>query len=260
VQRAAKPVKKIERAGCVFWQVELKKTHVTESYGFTQISGKEWALEHEDGPEHLIIGKIMNSGLLHRWNQEHPDAEVIPTDRIVAVNNFTNLPQMLEAQQDTKLEMIICRFPETFELNLSKNGRRFGFTFEKPDGMKEIRITKVLTEGAVLESNKQMIQTLNWHRVVLPEMHVFQVNDVNSDAMALANELRVCETARMHIRRPKEELVDEDLESDPPGSDDQAAAQESSMATQSSPAQQQQQQQPQQPKASGMFLSKNDFW
>merc|ERR1719487_1216032 len=68
-KRPQKPVKKIERAGCVFWQVELKKTHPSESYGFTQISGKEWKLDVEDGPEHWLVKRIVYPGLLGQWNQ-----------------------------------------------------------------------------------------------------------------------------------------------------------------------------------------------
>lgn len=202
----AKPVKKIERAGCVFWQVELKKTQNGESYGFTQISGKEWKLDSADGPEHWLVKRIMSPGLLDKWNQEHPDAEVLPTDRIVAVNEFTTLNAMQEAQQESQIKMTICRFPEIFELQLKKNGQKLGFMFEKPEsgGQPEIRITKVLPEGALPESNRKEIKALRWHRVVLPEMCITAVNEVEGDATRLGEELRVCETVRLRIRRPKE--------------------------------------------------------
>eukprot|EP00746_Dinoflagellata_sp_MGD_P000829 gnl/MRDRNA2_/MRDRNA2_101528_c0_seq1.p1 gnl/MRDRNA2_/MRDRNA2_101528_c0~~gnl/MRDRNA2_/MRDRNA2_101528_c0_seq1.p1 ORF type:complete len:833 (+),score=246.65 gnl/MRDRNA2_/MRDRNA2_101528_c0_seq1:139-2637(+) len=206
VVKAAKPVKKIERAGCVFWQVELKKSHPSDSYGFTQISGKEWKLDIEAGPEHWLVKRIMNPGLLYHWNQEHPECPVIPTDRIVAVNEFTTLAEMQEAQQESQIKMTICRFPETFELQLQKNGQKLGFMFEKPgpDDQAEIRITKVLQEGALPASNRKEIKSLRWHRVVLPEMCITAVNDVEGDATRLGEELRVCETVRLRIRRPQE--------------------------------------------------------
>lgn len=110
--------------------------------------------------------------------------------------------------------MMICRFPEIFELTVSKNGQRLGFTFEKPAGQAEIRITSILPQGAVADSNKIMIKSMNWHRVVLPEMRIVAVNAVEGDANIMATELRNCETAKFRIRRPNE--LAEELHCDEP--------------------------------------------
>eukprot|EP00746_Dinoflagellata_sp_MGD_P004047 gnl/MRDRNA2_/MRDRNA2_107842_c0_seq1.p1 gnl/MRDRNA2_/MRDRNA2_107842_c0~~gnl/MRDRNA2_/MRDRNA2_107842_c0_seq1.p1 ORF type:complete len:945 (+),score=259.56 gnl/MRDRNA2_/MRDRNA2_107842_c0_seq1:149-2983(+) len=212
VQRVPKPVKKVERNGCVFWQVELKKTHEKDRYGIVQKNAsKEWTLDNEDPPEHLIVERILIPGLLYDWNQEHPDAEVIPTDRILAVNKLTTVAEMHEAQRTSHIKMTICRFPEVFELTLKKDGRKFGFTFERPDDQAPnpgIRITSVMQEGAVPESNRMMIESLNWHLVILPEMYIIAINDVQGNAVMLATELRTCEIARLRIKRP-EELAEE---------------------------------------------------
>merc|ERR550514_1104515 len=99
--------------------------------------------------------------------------------------------------------MMICRFPERFDVELKKGGRKLGFKFEKPSNqtLPELRITEVLKEGVLAECNNTQINQSRWHHVVLPEMRIEAVNEVEEDATKIAEELRQCAVAKLRIRR-----------------------------------------------------------
>lgn len=59
----------------------------------------------------FVMIKTIKGGIIHDWNKTHPEAKVLPTDRIVAVNGKHGNGAMLAAliRDSSQLEMVIQR-------------------------------------------------------------------------------------------------------------------------------------------------------
>lgn len=156
-------------------------------------------------PEHLIVTKINDGGLLERWNLALPDAAVQINDRIVTVNRTGTVENMRRCMQDAVVRLSLVRFPPVFEVELQKRPgvEKLGFKFERPSNLRlsELRVTEVLAEGLLSEWNRRQAAAGRFHLVVTREMRLEAANDVEGDAAGLAEELRSCSAVRLRIRR-----------------------------------------------------------
>lgn len=148
-----------EEDGCLFWQVLLKKEGEQDKFGFAQANGKmefEIRLEGKSfesgkrsrlpGPDMLVVKRIYPDGLLQKWNARAPQLEVRTQDRILAVNDQTDVEAMAREIHAPRIFLQMVRFPDRFIIGLSKeNGSKLGFRFERPQGTfaEEVRITEV---------------------------------------------------------------------------------------------------------------------
>ncbi|CAE7204040.1 EHMT1 [Symbiodinium natans] len=205
-----------EEDGCLFWQVLLKKESDQDKFGFAQANGKmEFEIRLEGkfesskrprlpGPDMLVVKRIYPDGLLQKWNARVPQLEVRPQDRILAVNDQTDVEAMAREIREPRVFLQMVRFPDRFIIGLSKeNGSKLGFRFERPQGTfaEEVRITEVLDDGALMAYNKHQVEMGRYAFVVLPEMRIDRVNDVWGDAELIANELKSAMAVDLHIRR-----------------------------------------------------------
>jgi hypothetical protein len=228
-------VDRIERDGCMFWEVLLKKETAEDKFGFVQANGK---LDFEqrlmaaaeeagaasptatttppstpaastrpdiailNGPEVLVVRKINEGGLLHRYNLRHPEAEVLTTDFICNVNGQTSIEGMQREIRSRRIHLQIMRYPESFTVPLQKNGRKLGFKFDKirPNST-YLRISEILPDGALPEWNKQQVNASRWHLAVLPDMMISTVSNVTGDSQQLVNELKTAEELTLYVQR-----------------------------------------------------------
>jgi len=209
------PVHSEVKDGCLFWEIVLEKESEEDKFGFAQANGKldfesrmsgssrdegEWrALP---GPQALIVRRINPHGLLHRWNQLHPEAQVRPQDRIVSVNGSYSVQAMQHEIRSTKICAEIMRYPEVFAVTLRREGRRLGFRIEysQDSDMAEVRISQ-LTEGALPVHNAEQVRAGMWHYVVLPDMRIQAANGASGRAALIAEELKRCEIVTLIVNR-----------------------------------------------------------
>jgi len=210
--------------GCLIWEVVLKKESLEDKFGFLQANGKQEfqkrsegmrgeAAEPYQGPEVLLVRKIHEGGLLDRWNNRHPEAAVVPQDRITMVNEETTVEGMQRMIRSPRIVMKMMRYPEEFEVPLRKDGNRLGFRFEKPHGSADLRITEVVPEGALRIYNEAQIALGRWAFVVLPEMRLTGANNVTNNDENIGEYLK--SSARdpeinevtLHMRRAEQRLV-----------------------------------------------------
>jgi len=208
-------VKKEVQDGCEVWMVVLDKDgDDTARFGFSHASGKtKFAKSRGDlgdpdvGPEVLVVKKLSGTGLLDGWNEAHPEASVRPNDRISAVGGSIDIDSMVKTLREPRVEIKITRFPEHFEVTLTKREdmKKYGFKFEKPtnESQQELRITNLGDGGLMEDSNKQYLAKGMFHMVVMPGMCVTAANDKVDDANAIADELRnsVLPGVTLQIRR-----------------------------------------------------------
>jgi len=207
------PIQVEEVDGCIVWDVTLKKDTVEDKFGFAQVNGRaefEVRLPRSEesprldegprGPEVLIVRRIHEGGLLHRWNERHPEAQVLPQDRICAVNHETTVEGMQREIRSRRITLRFMRYPEHFTVNLRKNGRKLGFRIQ-PASLQDLRVTEVLPVGAMMAYNMEQTDGGHWHRVVLPDMCIEKANAIQGDASAIAEELKGCSEVRMRVRR-----------------------------------------------------------
>merc|ERR1712176_345783 len=103
---------------------------------------------------------------------------------------------MQREMKSQQIHLCLLRYPGSFTISLRKDGRLLGFRFERPacNELDHLRITELLTDGALPEHNEQQALLGCWHRIVLPGMEIQAANCVRGDAMELASELARCET------------------------------------------------------------------
>eukprot|EP00929_Paragymnodinium_shiwhaense_P073842 TRINITY_DN37726_c0_g1_i2.p1 TRINITY_DN37726_c0_g1~~TRINITY_DN37726_c0_g1_i2.p1 ORF type:complete len:861 (+),score=261.38 TRINITY_DN37726_c0_g1_i2:162-2744(+) len=158
------------------------------------------------GPEVLIVRRVHEGGLLERWNKKHPEAEVQPHDRILEVNGETTIAGMQREIRTRRIVLRLIRYPEKFQVSLTKAGKLLGFRLERPaeGAAPEIRISEVLKSGLLSEYNEVQIAEGNWHLVVLADMRIEAVNDVTGDALKMTNELKGADSVLMSVRRAEQ--------------------------------------------------------
>lgn len=203
------PITQGNHDGCTFFTVTLRKDEACKKYGLTPIDGKSdfrkrYAQAKAPAPEHLIVKRVAIGGLLEKWNEDHPDAKVIPADRIVAVNQIKTVTGMKKEFQAPKVAIRIARYPMTFEAEFTKEvGTELGISFQKVVNtrLQELSVTIVAENGLVAEYNKQKVKEGHWHAVILPEMRITFVNDVSGDPNAMAEEIVQSTTVRIRFRR-----------------------------------------------------------
>lgn len=195
------------------WDVDLVKRSESDKFGFSHSSGKAEYLKsigiaentpEVDGPQVLFIRKIGADGLLYAWNEAHGDALVQPGDRINKVNDKATMDEMAQELRGDKVRLEVYRYPEEFEVVLSKKANaKLGFKFEKPtqDKLRDLKITEVGTEGALPEHNQEMAKAGRFHFVVAIGMRIIRVNSVDSDAFAMKEELKSAEGVKIRFRR-----------------------------------------------------------
>jgi len=210
-------VRREERDGCLFWEVMLKKESIGDKFGFAQVNGRaefevrlpapaqtsepEFAPDEAwRGPEVLIVRRIHDGGLLHQWCCRHPEAEVFPQDRVCAVNGELTVEGMQREIRARRILLRFMRYPEHFAVTLKKDGRKLGFRIQ-PSSPQELRITEVLSQGALTAYNRQQVASGLWHYAVLPDMCIESANGVSGDATAIAEELKTCEEVTIRVRR-----------------------------------------------------------
>merc|ERR1712187_587397 len=95
------------------------------------------------------------------------------------------------------------RYPQRFTVPLAKNGRKFGFRFERPQhsNKEDVRITEVSTDGALFLHNTQQVSLGRWQYVILPGMRILAANNVSGDALQITEELKRCNVVTLHVRR-----------------------------------------------------------
>mmetsp|Transcript_137727 Transcript_137727/g.343746 ORF Transcript_137727/g.343746 Transcript_137727/m.343746 type:complete len:633 (+) Transcript_137727:77-1975(+) len=224
-------VKQTAVDGCLTWEVSLRKESEKDKFGFVQANGK---LEFEarlvnpsrrspspgssgpktptrppedcplPGPQVLIVRRIHEGALLHRWNQRHPQIAVKAQDRITSINGESTVDGMQAEIRNPKIHIRFQRYPDRFTVELKKNGQRLGFRFERPaPGVQseEIRIIEVLAQGALPDYNKQQVEAEHWQFVVLPDMRITAANAVRGEAGEIAEELKRCDDVKLEIRR-----------------------------------------------------------
>jgi len=161
------------------------------------------------GPQVLLVRRIHEGALLHRWNQRHPQIAVKSQDRIISINGETTVESMQNEIRKPKVHIKFQRYPERFTVNLKKNGQRLGFRFERPaQGMQseEIRIIEVLPHGALPDYNKQQVDDGHFELAVLPDMRIASANSVKGDATEIAEELKRSDEVKLEIRRAEHVL------------------------------------------------------
>lgn len=210
------------------WQVQMEKTQENDRYGFSHSNGLEKFQKERakgvtnkggneamssspqlqpdttQGPQTLVVKRILDSGLMEQWNQMHPDAVVLPGDRIMEVNGAKSIPEMQTALHAGKVTMTVARYPNIFDIDLQKNAgaRKLGFKFEKPRADKELlKITEVSAVGLLEGFNQQNLAAGRCHFVVTAGMHIEVANGVSGDSSKIAEELRQCEAVRLRIHR-----------------------------------------------------------
>lgn len=210
---AGATVWKSNQDGILVWDVELVKRSEGDKYGFSHSSGKAEYLKsigvaenapEVDGPQVLFIRKIGVDGLLCSWNEAHGDSVVQPGDRIDKVNGKANMDQMAQELRGDKVRLEVHRYPEEFEVSLSKKASpKLGFKFEKPSNEKsrELKITEIGREGALPDQNRQMANAGRFHYVVAMGMRIIKVNSVEGDAFQMKEELRNAEEVTIKVRR-----------------------------------------------------------
>merc|ERR1740138_1608072 len=96
-------IPKVEQDQCLCWDVHLIKKSANQRYGFSHTSGKDefskargYAAQQasEEGPNTLFVKQVRPDGLLYVWNKEHPDAAVLPFDRVAEVNGKKGVEEM----------------------------------------------------------------------------------------------------------------------------------------------------------------------
>jgi len=210
---AGATVWKSNQDGILVWDVELVKRSEGDKYGFSHSSGKAEYLKsigvaenapEVDGPQVLFIRKIGVDGLLCSWNEAHGDSVVQPGDRIDKVNGKASMDQMAQELRGDKVRLEVHRYPEEFEVSLSKKASpKLGFKFEKPSNEKsrELKITEIGREGALPDQNRQMANAGRFHYVVAMGMRIIKVNSVEGDAFQMKEELRNAEEVTIKVRR-----------------------------------------------------------
>jgi len=233
----APPLEKHQGPGYKSWQVTLTKAD-GKKFGFSYLNGKTDFMERRTasgnkdesrdtsamkssqssgdeekkqasvGPELLIVKKVQEEGLLHEWNQVHPDAVVMPGDRVSEVNGSRTLKGMQKELRHNSITMTIMRYGDRFkvELRKRKNQKRLGFKFGKHHGkgeadLKDLKITEVGTSGLLHELNETAISRELWNLVVLPGMKIEAVNSIKGSASQMAEELKTADNVQLLIRR-----------------------------------------------------------
>eukprot|EP00933_Yihiella_yeosuensis_P008309 TRINITY_DN113694_c0_g1_i1.p1 TRINITY_DN113694_c0_g1~~TRINITY_DN113694_c0_g1_i1.p1 ORF type:complete len:660 (-),score=159.18 TRINITY_DN113694_c0_g1_i1:169-2148(-) len=221
-----------EYDGCLHWQVLLKKETVHDKFGFVQANGRhefesrigfvardesengagtgEGDMPRLPGPEVLVVRRVHESGLLQRWNERVPDLAVLCQDRIIAVNEDSTVEGMMREIREPRIFMHIMRFPDTFVVQLSKEGgKKLGFRFERPHNIRseDVRITEITDNGCMMDYNTQQVELGRYAFVVLPEMRIEAVNDVKGDSELISEELKNAAVVNLHIRRVEPVLV-----------------------------------------------------
>jgi len=232
LKKNAVPVSSSSLNGAIVWEIVLAKRDDNAKYGMTHANAKvEFSKEYakacrgdgqsgervatgnlqsvltaEDCPDALVITRVSDQGLLEEWNFIHPEAEVRPGDRIIAVNDCQ---AVLEMQKELRTPSVTCkifRFPDIFHTTLVKreSQSKLGFKFVKPDQRSpqvRLRISTLAQEGLLDEVNRQHMKNNCHHMVVLPGMYIEAANQVEGDCVKIAEELRTCESAELRIRR-----------------------------------------------------------
>jgi hypothetical protein len=221
-RQTIEPIPKTQEQGCLTWEVELVKREEMGRYGFSHVNGREkFQRERQrtrdhtenpesalvEGPEALVVKRISPDGLLAEWNQNHPDAQVHPNDRITQVNGCGVISEMSGQLRSDVVILKVVRYPRFFNITLSRREgfRKLGFKFAQPRSNSNVlKITEVSqheSAGLLEELNQSNLRAGMPHLVVTSGMLIEAVNDVSGDAENLAEALRQSEVISMRIRR-----------------------------------------------------------
>lgn len=219
------PIAAVETNGAAVWEIVLSKRDSKSKYGFWHDNAKvEFAKEYAkalsvdigddsamaldvlapaERPEALVIKRIVKKGLLEEWNYIHPEAEVIPGDRIISVNGATSIMDMQKELRSASITCKVLRPPEIFNTELVKSGqqRKLGFKFEKPANSEVLRITEIVKDGLLDEVNRTHMKNNCHHLVILPGMRIEAANEVAQDCSRILEMIKRNDTVQLQIRR-----------------------------------------------------------
>jgi hypothetical protein len=209
--------REVSKDGCTYWDVILMKNEPSDRYGFSHSSGAdEFARARgalpapasaSAGPDCLIVKQVAPEGILSCWNEDHPEAGVLPTDRIVEVNGATIIADMQRQLQEPVARIRVCRYPSTFALKLTKtDSQKFGVRFRDEAALAgsrlpRLHITEIDSVGLLEQHNISMINQGCFQHVVTQGMCIEAVNDVSGSANRLVEALLGNSSVHMRIWR-----------------------------------------------------------
>jgi len=209
-------VEKVERDGCTFWEVVLGEGDSrTEPFGFSFVSGKVEFAKRRDGrdaagsigPESLLVKRVASGNLLDKWNLAHPDADVVPGDRIVEVNGVAGVKGMSKQLRAPAVRLLVAAYPEWFHVELAQiDAQRpipLGLEWEdvEHESLKELKVTAVSPDGLLEASNQRFIEQGLFHYVVCPGMRIEAVSGVTGNVGLMSARLMEDSAVRLKIRR-----------------------------------------------------------
>merc|ERR1711865_792404 len=115
------------------------------------------------------------------------------------VNDKIIIQEMKQALREESITIKLCRYPMVFHVELQKTEaqKKLGFKFDRPSGANPnpetialLRITEVTAGGLMDESNRGSITDGMPQYIVTPGMIIEAVNEIESSADAIAEELR----------------------------------------------------------------------
>jgi hypothetical protein len=220
-------VKTDDMNGAPVWEITLTKRENNSKYGFWHDNAKvEFAKEYakalqidtsdatsadlnnllapDERPEALLVKRIIKKQLLAEWNLVHPEAEVRPGDKIIAVNGATTIMEMQKELRAASITCKLLRSPEVFSTELHKGGqtqRKLGFKFEKPANSEVLRITEVVKDGLLDETNRSHMKKGCHHLVVMPGMRIEAANGIAQNTDKLLDMIKKNDAVQLQIRR-----------------------------------------------------------
>jgi hypothetical protein len=200
-------IPKVEQAQCLCWDVHLIKKASNQRYGFSHTSGKDEfnkaragaTQATEEGPSTLFVKQVRPDGLLYIWNKEHPDAAVLPFDRVAEVNGKKGVEEMQNELRAPSVLLRVVRYPGNFEVDITRDTaeQKLGIKFEKPTGddasaplkdasissgsnrpVDELRVVGLMPQGLLEELNKKHMAEGLYQFVVTNGMYVSGANGI----------------------------------------------------------------------------------
>lgn len=222
----------IDSSGCLRWEVSLRKARPKDMFGFAHaVDMAEFerlrpGMFNGDGPGGLMVRRVLDVGALNAWNLAHPDAAVLPTDRIRRVNKTAVAEAMQRELRKPAVRLQVVRYPDRFLVRIPPTEASQGDSLghgQAASSMpvlglavarinrKHAQITKVDPGGLVEAWNQQKIAQGLYHFVVTEGMRIEAMNEFeatnNFDALveelaspfkrAATIRIRRCEMARL---------------------------------------------------------------
>jgi len=161
----------------VEWQATLQKPDKKAVFGLAHMPAK-------DGASVLVVAQFLEDGPVGRWNTNcklagKPEHMIRVGDRIVQVNGGELSVKALQAAfQADELNLRLQRFPETFELMLTKDPKNnlCGMRIESQCALqiseRVLVVAEVLMNGMVDRWNKEAAKRGEHHLVVTTHMEI----------------------------------------------------------------------------------------